>query len=84
MKKRNRDAHKYLHDLEEIIIRTLNDCDIKASKEEIIELCKQNLASYKKPKSVEFIDELPKSSYGKILKRELRKKYWKGQERRIR
>jgi len=56
----------------------------KATEEEIIDFCKRNLASYKKPKSVEFIDELPKNPYGKILKRELREKYWKGQERRIR
>jgi len=57
---------------------------MKTSEREIIDFCKQNLASYKKPKSVEFIDELPKNPYGKILKRELREKYWIGQERRIR
>lgn len=57
---------------------------MKASEQEIIDFCKQNLASYKKPKSVEFIDDLPKNPYGKILKRELREKYWEGQERRIR
>lgn len=57
---------------------------MKASEEEIIDFCKQNLASYKKPKSVEFIDELPKNPYGKILKKELREKYWIGQKRRIR
>jgi len=57
---------------------------MKASEEEIIDFCKQNLASYKKPKSVEFIGELPKNPYGKILKKDLREKYWKGQERRIR
>ena len=55
-----------------------------ASEEEIIDFCKQSLASYKKPKSVEFIDELPKNPYGKILKRDLRERYWRGQERRIR
>jgi len=57
---------------------------MKVSEEEIIDFCKQNLASYKKPKTVEFVDELPKNTYGKILKRELREKYWMGQERRIR
>jgi long-chain acyl-CoA synthetase len=34
--------------------------------------CHDNLAAYKVPKYVEFIDELPKSSVGKILRRELR------------
>ena len=56
----------------------------ETSEKEIIDFCKQSLASFKKPKSVEFIDELPKNSTGKILKRELREKYWQDQERRIR
>jgi acyl-CoA synthetase (AMP-forming)/AMP-acid ligase II len=42
------------------------------TKEEVIEYCKENLASFKKPKSVEFIDRLPRSSAGKVLKRVLR------------
>lgn len=54
-----------------------------ATEAEIIELCRQNLASYKKPRSVEFVDSLPKNAYGKILKRELREKYWQGTERRV-
>jgi len=55
-----------------------------ATQEEIINFCKGHLASYKKPKSVEFIDEIPKNSYGKVLKRELREKYWIGEDRRVR
>jgi len=55
----------------------------KATEEEIIEYCKRNLTSYKKPKSVEFMDSLPKNPTGKILKRELREKYWKRYERKI-
>ena len=42
------------------------------SQDEIIDFCKQNLAVYKVPKSVEFRDELPKSAVQKILRRELR------------
>ena len=38
---------------------------------EIVEFCQANLASYKKPRSVEFRDSLPKNAYGKVLKREL-------------
>jgi acyl-CoA synthetase (AMP-forming)/AMP-acid ligase II len=48
--------------------------------EEIMEFCKQPLARYKAPKSVEFVESLPKNPQGKILKRELRKKYWEGLE----
>jgi acyl-CoA synthetase (AMP-forming)/AMP-acid ligase II len=54
-----------------------------ANEAEIIEFCKQNLASYKKPKSVEFLKELPKNGSGKLLKTVLREKYWSGQERRV-
>ena len=53
------------------------------TEEEVIDYCNQNMASYKKPKSVDFIDALPKNSGGKIMKRELRRKYWKGHDRNI-
>ncbi len=42
------------------------------TEEEVAGYCKENLAAYKVPKLVEFIDELPKSAVGKILRRELR------------
>ncbi|HIN12829.1 MAG TPA: long-chain-fatty-acid--CoA ligase [Gammaproteobacteria bacterium] len=44
----------------------------KLAKEEIIDYCRQNLAAYKVPKQIEFMDELPKTNVGKILRRELR------------
>ena len=47
------------------------------TEEEIIEHCKQNLASYKKPKSVEFIDVLPRTPAGKVQKFALREKFKK-------
>jgi acyl-CoA synthetase (AMP-forming)/AMP-acid ligase II len=53
------------------------------TEQELIDFCKENIASYKKPKSVDFVDELPKSNYGKILKRELRTCYWEKQERKV-
>jgi acyl-CoA synthetase (AMP-forming)/AMP-acid ligase II len=45
---------------------------VEAKEEEIIDFCARHLASYKKPKSVEFWKELPKSPQGKVLKREIR------------
>ena len=51
--------------------------------EELIAFCKKHLAGFKTPKSVEFVDSLPKNPAGKILKRELREKYWKGTQRGI-
>jgi acyl-CoA synthetase (AMP-forming)/AMP-acid ligase II len=55
----------------------------EVSEEELIDFCRERIASYKKPKRVEFVDELPKNNYGKILKRELRDRYWKGRERKV-
>jgi acyl-CoA synthetase (AMP-forming)/AMP-acid ligase II len=55
----------------------------RTKEDEMIEFCKQHLARYKAPKSVEFVESLPKNPQGKILKRELREKYWKGFERKI-
>ncbi|MEM2983350.1 MAG: long-chain fatty acid--CoA ligase, partial [Candidatus Bathyarchaeia archaeon] len=45
------------------------------TEEEIIEHCRRHLASYKKPTSVAFVDELPKSPLGKVLKKELRARF---------
>jgi len=42
------------------------------TEEEVVNYCKENLAAYKVPKLVEFVDELPKSVVGKILRRKLR------------
>lgn len=49
---------------------------MEATEEEIIDFCKERLARYKAPKSVDFYDVLPKTGSGKIAKRELREKYW--------
>jgi long-chain acyl-CoA synthetase len=51
--------------------------DETASEEEIIEFCKGEIARFKIPRHVQFIDELPKSAIGKVLHRELREEEWK-------
>ena len=53
------------------------------SEEALIDFCRHHLASYKKPKSVDFVNDLPKNTNGKILKRELKAQYWKGQARMV-
>ncbi len=45
------------------------------TEEEIIQYCKDNIARYKAPKSVDFVSELPKTGSGKIFKKGLREKY---------
>jgi acyl-CoA synthetase (AMP-forming)/AMP-acid ligase II len=51
-------------------------------EKEVIEYCKNHLASYKKPKSVEFVEDLPRNPSGKVLKKTLKEKYihQKGEE----
>ena len=43
--------------------------------DEIMEYCRQKLSSFKRPRAVVFVDELPRNPMGKVLKRELRAKY---------
>ena len=48
----------------------------QASERELIDFLRERLAHYKCPTSVEFVDALPRSASGKILKRELRLIEW--------
>ena len=50
---------------------------------ELLELCKQKLGSVKAPKTVDFVAALPRSPVGKVLKKDLRARYWAGTARRI-
>ncbi len=56
---------------------------VEATPQEIIDFSKKNMAGYKTPKSVEFMESLPKNAAGKIMKRDLREKYWANSERKI-
>lgn len=49
----------------------------------LIKHCKAAVGSVKAPKSVDFVDEIPRSPVGKVLKRELRSKYWSGKDRQV-
>jgi acyl-CoA synthetase (AMP-forming)/AMP-acid ligase II len=53
------------------------------SEDELIASCKAAIGSMQAPKSVDFIDELPRSPVGKVLKRELRAPYWSGRDRLV-
>ena len=46
--------------------------DPSLAEEDLAEYCRENFTAYKRPKYIEFRDELPKSNVGKILRRELR------------
>ncbi len=57
--------------------------DISVTPTEIIAYARERIAGYKLPKTVDFIETLPRNPSGKILRRELREPYWAGQARRV-
>jgi long-chain acyl-CoA synthetase len=63
-----------------IIVKTA-DADITAG--EVLDWARERIAGYKLPKSVDFIETLPRNPTGKILKRELRKPYWGDKQRQV-
>jgi acyl-CoA synthetase (AMP-forming)/AMP-acid ligase II len=57
------------------------DANVRAA--EIIRMTRSKLADFKAPKSVEFVNQLPRNASGKLLKNKLREPYWQGRTRRI-
>jgi fatty-acyl-CoA synthase len=55
----------------------------RAEGQELTEFCRQHIAGYKIPRSVEFVESLPKTGSGKIQKSGLRDAHWQGYERRV-
>ncbi len=53
------------------------------TEEELIAWTRGRLAGFKRPRSVDFVESIPRNPSGKILKRELRQPYWAGRERRV-
>ncbi|HVW40016.1 MAG TPA: class I adenylate-forming enzyme family protein [Amycolatopsis sp.] len=60
-----------------------NGVDSPAWEQEARRAVEKALSSFKRPTTYEFVDSLPRSHAGKVLKRVIREKYWQGQERRI-
>ena len=73
--------HQYWGETVHAVIVTKMGASVSA--EDIITHCGQYLAGYKKPKGVDFVDALPISGYGKILRREVRERYWQGLPNRV-
>ncbi len=57
--------------------------DPELSEEDVIEYARTQLAGYKVPRSVDWIDALPRNPSGKVLKTELRKAFWEGHDRQV-
>jgi fatty-acyl-CoA synthase len=56
---------------------------MSADADELIDFCRDKLGGFERPRSVEFVDALPRTPSGKVLKRTLREPYWVGQKRRV-
>ncbi len=54
-----------------------------ATEDEIIDFCRDKLGGYERPRSVDFVNTLPRNPTGKVLKRQLREPYWAGHKRRV-
>jgi fatty-acyl-CoA synthase len=50
---------------------------------ELLDFCRPRLGGFERPRSVDFVDELPRTATGKVLKRALREPYWAGRARRV-
>ncbi len=57
--------------------------EAQASQSDIIDWMRERLAHYKCPKSIDFVDEMPRNPSGKLLKRVLREPYWQGRQRAV-
>jgi long-chain acyl-CoA synthetase len=55
----------------------------EVSERELMDYCRERLAHFKCPTSVDWVEAIPRNPSGKILKTELREPFWKGQERRV-
>ena len=56
---------------------------VELSSDEIISYVKSQIAGYKCPRSIDFIELLPRNPSGKVLRRELRAPFWEGKERNV-
>jgi long-chain acyl-CoA synthetase len=55
----------------------------EATESDILQFARSRIAGFKVPKSVDFVDALPRNAAGKVLKRTLREPYWAGKERNV-
>ena len=54
-----------------------------ALEHELIEFCREGIAHYKCPRTIDFVDELPRTETGKMQKRKLRDRYWEGRSGKL-
>jgi acyl-CoA synthetase (AMP-forming)/AMP-acid ligase II len=55
----------------------------RISTDELVAFCRERLSGYKCPRTIDILEELPKNALGKILKTELRSRFWAGRTRKV-
>jgi acyl-CoA synthetase (AMP-forming)/AMP-acid ligase II len=68
---------------EEIVAVVERHDDATLTEEQVIAHCRAHIAGYKVPKRVVFVDELPRSGAGKVMKATLKDRFWEGRTRRV-
>lgn len=68
---------------EEVKAVLVRKADADFTAEEVLAFCRGKLGGYKRPRSVDFVDALPRNPSGKVLKKDLREPYWKGRGRQV-
>ena len=63
------------------VVKAVVQLEGQATEQELIAFCRERLAAYKCPKTIDIKDELPRNPTGKILKKDLRKPFWEGRDR---
>ncbi len=68
---------------EAVMASVVLESDTAADQKDIMAFCRERLSAYKRPKVLDFVDNLPATPYGKIDKKALRAKHWAGRERSV-
>lgn len=68
---------------EEVKAVVVRKAGVDVTAEQLVEFCRGRLGGYKRPRTVDFVDALPRNPSGKVLKKELREPYWMGHDRRV-
>ena len=66
-----------------VIVRAPDEAGSTLTEADVIAFCRERLAAFKCPTSVDWVDALPRNPSGKILKKDLREPFWVGRERRV-
>lgn len=73
-------SERWGEEVKAIVVRAQGE---NISEDELIEFTRTRIAGFKTPKSIDFVEELPRNPSGKLLKKELRAPYWEGHERMV-